>query len=400
MSRVFEAAKITDKVYWVGAIDWDARDFHGYSINRGTTYNAFLILADKITLIDTVKAPFKAELLARIASIIEPGKIDYIISNHAEMDHTGCLPDVINIVKPEKVFASAMGVKALAEHFNSDMQITAVKDGECLSLGNMKVSFVETRMCHWPESMVTYLHEDQILFSQDAFGMHLASFERFADELDEAVVKFESAKYYANILLPLSGFINKTLEKMSKLVLPLQMVAPDHGPIWRKDPAGIIESYARWAEQKPTNKAVVLYDTMWGSTTAMAQAIGEGITACGAHVRLMSISSDHRSDIATELLDSGALVVGSPTMNNNVLPSIADVTTYVKGLKPRNLIAAAFGSYGWSGEAPKHLHAILTEMELDMIAEPLRVKFVPDEEALVKCRQLGEAVAEKLGEVC
>ncbi len=399
---VFEAAKVTDSVYWVGAIDWAIRDFHGYSTNRGTTYNAYLILADKITLVDTVKAPFKTELLARIASVVQPEKIDYIISNHAEMDHSGCLPEVIEAVRPEKVFASKMGVKALGNHFHMDRQITAVADGETLDLGNMKLTFAETRMCHWPDSMVTYLHEDELLFSQDAFGMHLASSERFADEIGDAVGQDESAKYYANILMPLSGFVAKTLEKLNKLSLPLRTVAPDHGPIRRKqeDIEGIIGNYARWAKQKPTNKAVVVYDTMWGSTAKMARAIGEGLAAGGAEVRLMPMSSCHRSDVATELLDAGALIVGSPTMNNNIFPSIADVMTYVKGLRPQNLVSAAFGSFGWSGEAPKHLHSILEDMDLAAVAEPLCVKYVPDDAALLQCRKLGEAAAMKLRETC
>ncbi len=402
MSDTFKAIKVAENVYWVGAIDWDVRNFHGYLTGRGTTYNAFLILADKVTLIDTVKAPFFDEMMARIASVIEPDKIDYIVSNHSEMDHTGALPRTIHIVKPQTTFASKMGQKALDGHFHMGNEITAVEDGQSLDLGNMKLTFVETRMCHWPDSMVSYLHERELLFSQDAFGMHLASYERFADELPRDILAHESVKYYANILLPLGTFINKTLKKMGDLGIPLSIVAPDHGPIWRnKDDIGrIIGSYARWAAQEPTNKAVVVYDTMWGSTVKMARTIGEGLAAGGAKVKLMSMSASHRSDVATELLDAGALVVGSPTMNNNIFPSIADVMTYIKGLKPCNLVAAAFGSYGWSGEAPKHLHEMLDEMHLTVVAEPMRVNYVPDEAALGQCRKLGEAVAKRLRETC
>ncbi|MCK4624889.1 MAG: flavodoxin domain-containing protein, partial [Phycisphaerae bacterium] len=382
MQETFKAVKVTDNVWWVGAIDWAVRDFHGYSTNRGTTYNAYLILADKITLIDTVKAPFRDELLARIASVVEPGKIDYIISNHAEMDHTGCLPEVIEAVKPEKVFASAMGAKALAEHFGMDLQITMVKDGEKLSLGNLNVSFVETRMCHWPDSMVTYLHEDELLFSQDAFGMHLASYERFADEIDETVLDVEAAKYYANILLPLSTFVTKTLDKAVGLGAAFSIIAPDHGPIWRADPGRIIESYARWAGQKRTNKAIVVYDTMWGSTAMMARAIGEGLASGGSAVKLMPMGSSHRSDVATEILDAGAILVGSPTINNSLFPRLADVLTYLKGLKPKGLLGAAFGSFGWSGEAVKDITAYLNDMGVELIGESVKVKYVPDAAAL------------------
>lgn len=399
MKETFKAVKVTDNVWWVGAIDWAVRDFHGYSTNRGTTYNAYLILADKITLIDTVKAPFRDELLARIASVVEPGKIDYIISNHAEMDHTGCLPDVIEAVKPEKVFASAMGAKALAEHFGMDLQITTVKDGEKLSLGNLNVSFIETRMCHWPDSMVTYLHEDELLFSQDAFGMHLASYERFADEIDETVLGIEAAKYYANILLPLSTFVTKTLDKAVGLGVPFSIIAPDHGPIWRAEPGRIIESYVRWAGQKRTNKAIVVYDTMWGSTAMMARAIGEGLADGGATVKLMPTGSSHRSDVATEILDAGAILVGSPTINNSLFPRLADVLTYIKGLKPKGLVGGVFGSFGWSGEAVKDITVYLNDMGVELIGESVKVKYVPDAAALTECRRLGEMVAKRLGDM-
>ena len=402
MDEAFAATKVTDNVYWVGAIDWDVRNFHGYLTSRGTTYNAFLVLAEKPALIDTVKAPFFDDTMARIASVLDPCRIDCIVSNHSEMDHSGCLPRTIAAVRPRQVLASKMGCKALAAHFRMDGNVTAVGDGEGLDLGNMRLSFAETRMCHWPDSMVTYLHEDQLLFSQDAFGMHLAGHERFADEIDRSLLDYEAAKYYANILLHLSPFIRKALKKIGDLGIPLRMVAPDHGPIWRtqEDIRGILSAYARWARQEPTRKAVVVYDTMWQSTAAMARAIGEGLSEGGASVKLMSMSSSHRSDVVTELLDAGALLVGSPTMNNNIFPSVADVMTYLKGLRPRNLVGAAFGSYGWGGEAPRQLHAMLQEMGVETVADPLRVPYVPDEAALLECRRLGEAVAARLGELC
>lgn len=402
MTGAQQAVKVTDNVYWVGAVDWDVRDFHGYLVSRGTTYNAFLVLGEKITLIDTVRAPFFDEMIARIASLLDPARIDYIVSNHSEMDHSGCLPRTIAAVGPDKVFASKLGCKALAGHFHMDRDIIPVADGESLDLGGLRLSFAETRMCHWPDSMVTYLHEDQLLFSQDAFGMHLASGERFADELEASLLAREAAKYFANILMPLATFVAKTLKKVGGLGLPLSIVAPDHGPIWRRKDQiqGIIADYARWADQPAANKAVLVYDTMWGSTAAMARAIGEGLAAGGAKAKLMSMSACHRSDVATELLDAGALLVGSPTINNNVFPTIADVMTYLKGLKPRNLVAAAFGSYGWSGEAPRHLHAMLEEMGLSLLADPLRGCYVPDEAALTESRKLGEAVAKQLREMC
>jgi flavorubredoxin len=400
MSGVFKAARVTDHVYWVGAIDWSIRDFHGYLTSRGSTYNAYLILADKITLVDTVKRPFREEMLSRIASVIDPGDITYIISNHSEMDHSGCLPEVIQAVKPEKVFASVMGANALAEHFHLDREIVAVKDGESISLGNMNVSFVETRMLHWPDSMFTYLAEDGVLFSQDAFSMHLASSERFDDEISDDLLDYEAARYFANILLPLSSAVVKLLEKVGGLDITMRIVATDHGPIWRKDVNRIVELYSRWAAQKPTKKAVVAYDTMWQSTAMMARAIGEGLKAGGADAKLMPLRACHRSDVATEILDAGALLVGSPTLNNNLFPTVADALTYLKGLKPRNLIGAAFGSYGWSGEAVGQVEDVLRGMKVDLIGESIKVKYVPDDEALARCYSQGMLVAEKLRELC
>ncbi len=394
MKHAFEAIKVTDNVYWVGAIDWDLRNFHGYLTSRGTTYNAFLIVADKITLIDTVKADYVDEMLARIASVVEPEKIDLIVSNHAEMDHSGALPHTIAAVKPTTVYASKMGVKALGAHF-SGIEAETVTDGQVLDLGNLKLSCVTTPMCHWPDSMVSYLHEDEILFSQDAFGMHLASKERFADELSREILDYEAGKYFANILLHLPQHISRALDKLTGLGIPVTTLAPDHGPIWRTadDIEHIIGAYGRWAAQRPTNKAVVVYDTMWQSTAAMARAIGDGLATGGADVRLMSTASHHRSDVITELLDAGALVVGAPTMNNNVFPAIADVMTYLAGLKPRNLVGAAFGSYGWSGEAPKLIHAMLDEMGVNLVADPLRINYVPDGGALATCHELGLTIA-------
>ena len=396
MKKAFKAIKVNDHVYWVGAIDWGIRDFHGYATQRGTTYNAYLILADKVTLIDTVKAPFKEEMLSRIASVIDPGDISYIISNHSEMDHSGSLPEAIEAVKPERVFASAVGVETLASHFHIDREILPLKEGDSLSLGNLNLFFVETKMLHWPDSIFTYLIEDWILFSQDAFGMHLASSERFADEIDDDILEYEAAKYFANILLPLSSLVTRLLEKVGKLNITINILAPDHGPIWRKDVNRMPEFYSKWAAQKLTRKAVVVYDTMWQSTAVMARAIGDGLSAGGASVKLMPLRACHRSDVATEILDAGALLVGSPTMNNNMFPTVADALTYLRGLKPRNLIGTAFGSYGWTGEAVGQIKDVLSAMKVELVGEGIKVRYVPDDDALAQCFSLGSLVAAEL----
>lgn len=392
----FHAVPVTDRIYWVGAVDWNLRYFHGYATERGTTYNAYLILADKVTLVDTVREPFVGELLERIASVIDPASIDYIVSNHAEMDHSGGLPEVISAVKPEKVFASVNGVKALTDHFHLGQEITPVKDGESLSLGNATLSFMETRMLHWPDSMFSYLVEDRVLFSNDAFGMHLASAERFDDEIDDYLLDHEAAKYYANILLPYSSLVTKLLDKVAASGLALDIIAPDHGPIWRCKPEHILNAYGVWAAQCPTNKALIVYDTMWHSTEKMAHAIAEGITDGGATVKILPLDAFQRSNVAAEMLDAGALVIGSPTMNNNMFPTVADVLTYLKGLRPQNIVGAAFGSYGWGGEAAKQIHDTMTAMGIDMVADPLRVKYVPDHAALTQCYDLGKSIAEAL----
>jgi len=396
MTDIYSAIRISDHVYWVGAIDWSIRDFHGYTTPHGSTYNAYLVLADKITLIDAVKEPFFDEMLARIASVIDPSRIDYIVSNHSEQDHSGCLFPVIDQIKPEKVFASAVGVKTLKDIFHGACDILPVKDGETLSLGNMDLKFMETRMIHWPDSMFTYLEKDGLLFSQDAFGMHLATLERFADELPMDMLQYEAATYYANIVLPYSAVVLKTLEKVAATRWAIRMIAPDHGPVWRKDLGIILDLYEKWALQKPSAKAVVVYATMWHSTEKMAKAIAEAMAVAGIRVKLLSMNDVHRSEVVYEVLDAGALVVGSPTLNNNILPQMADVMTYLKGLKPAGLIGAAFGSYGWSGESVKDLEATLREMKVDVVAEWVSVKHVPGEDALERCSALGKAMADEL----
>ncbi len=399
MTGPFKAVQITDDVYWVGAIDWAVRDFHGYLTGRGTTYNAYLIMAEKVTLMDTVKAPFKDELLSRIASVTDPANIDYIISNHSEMDHSGCLPAVIDAVNPEKVFASTVGAKTLKKHLNIEREITSVKDGETLSLGNRTLTFLETRMLHWPDSMVSYLGDEKLLFSQDGFGMHLATSERFADQIPDEIMEWEAAKYYANILLPFSPILQKLLKRVTDMGLQFDIIAPDHGPIWREDPGAIVTLYAGWAAQQPRNKAVVVYDTMWGSTGLMAAAVCDGLASGGTEVKVMKLRSAHRSDVATEVMDAGAILVGSPTMNNNLFPTIADVLTYLKGLKPKHKIGGAFGSFGWSGEAVKQVEAMLTDMKVELVGDGIRSSYVPGSDILDQCFELGKQVSERLAEL-
>jgi flavorubredoxin len=392
-----KAVKVSEKVYWVGAIDWNIRDFHGYATQRGSTYNAYLVMGEKPILIDTVKAPFKEELLARINSVIDPKKIKYIISNHTEMDHSGLLPDMIDIINPEKVFASIKGVEALNQHFKFNREITPVKNGESLKLGELNFTFLETRMLHWPDSMFSYLAEEKFLFSSDAFGMHLASSERFDDEIDPAILEYEGKKYYANIIMPYSALVLKLLDKVAQMKIELKTIAPDHGPVWRKNIPGALAHYKQWAEQKPTRKAVVVYDTMWQSTAKLANAIADGMIKAGISVKVLKLRESHRSDVVTESIDTAALVVGSPTLNNNLFPTVADCLVYLKGLRPLNKFGAVFGSYGWSGESTKYLKEMLESMKIPVVGE-LQCQFVPTQEVLDQAAALGTELAAKIKE--
>lgn len=401
MNDYLQAVKLTDKVYYVGSIDWNVRNFHGYHTGRGTSYNAFLILDEKVTLIDTVKKPFYHELMARISSVIDPAEIDYIISNHAEPDHSGCLPEVVAAVKPEKVFASVMGEKVLKAHYGEDFEVTPLKTGDTLNIGENTLSVLETRMLHWPDSMVTYLDKEKILFSQDAFGMHYATSKLFADQNDYSIMTYEAKKYFANILMHLANQVRGAMKALGELNLDVKILAPDHGPLFRTpESIGFIQDlYAQMAAVPRGNKALIFYATMWNSTEKIAAAIADGIRSTGVEVKVASLNVADRSDIMTDVLDSGVVCVGSPTMNNQMFPAVADVLTYLKGLlRTTNKIGYAFGSFGWSGEAPKKIFAELEAMKFELPFEPQSTKFVPTDEDLKKYFEHGVALGRKLQE--
>ncbi len=392
-----EPIQIAEGVFDVGVTDWNIRDFHGYSTDLGTTYNAFLIVDEKIALIDTVREEFAGELLDNISRIVDPKKIDYVVSNHTEMDHSGGLARVMHRIGEDKpIYCSKMGHKNLPQHFSRAWDYHPVSQGEELSLGSKTLTFVETRMIHWPDSMFTYLNENQILFSSDGFGQHYAGPERFDDEIDDATVLHHAKKYFANILMLYSTHIQKLLEKVMGMGIEFKMICPDHGIIWRKNPQKIIDAYVSWCRQEPQKKAVVVYDTMWHSTEKMAHAIVAGIKQEGVPVKPLHLRKWHRSEIMTEVFDAKAVILGSPTLNNQLYPSLADFLTYMKGLKPLNKIGAAFGSYGWSGEAVKLLNKELEAMKFEMIDPGLRVQYVPDEDSLEACYELGRKVGQAI----
>ncbi|MFZ7113077.1 MAG: FprA family A-type flavoprotein [Desulfatiglandales bacterium] len=388
--------EIAKDVYWVGAVDWNIRDFHGYSVHQGSTYNAYLIMDETITLIDTVKKGFEDDLILNVSEIVDPGKIDVVISNHTEMDHSGGLPRVMHRIGEDKpLYCSQMGYKNLSLHFPQKWNYRPVQDGGSLNIGKRTLTFMETRMLHWPDSMFTYINEDRILFSSDAFGQHYAGPERFDDEIGDAIMP-HARKYFANILLPYAPLILKLVDKVKESGLALDMVCPDHGIMWRRDPAEIINAYVEWSTQKPKRKAVVVYDTMWHSTEAMAEAVAEALSLEGVYAKPVHLRRCDRSDIMTEVLDAGAVIVGSPTLNNGLFPTVSDFLTYMKGLKPQNKIGAAFGSYGWSGEAVKMISSELETMKFKLIDPGLKIHYVPDAEGLKACRELAGKIAAEL----
>ncbi|MFP4169190.1 MAG: FprA family A-type flavoprotein [Desulfonatronovibrionaceae bacterium] len=387
--------EIKENVYWVGAVDWNIRSFHGYSLaRRGTTYNAYLILEDKVALFDTVPEKFKWDLYHQVRSLVKLEDIDYIVVNHVELDHSGAFPFMHDRIKPEKVFCSRMGKKAIAEHFHrTDFPLEAVNTGDEISLGQKRIQFMETRMLHWPDSMFSYIPEDKLLISNDAFGQNIASTKRFDDEADKELLFAEAKHYYANIILPYSQLVQKVLSKVNESGLEIDMIAPDHGFIWRSYVPEILKAYDQYSRQVTRDKAVIVYDTMWESTEKMAKAVAEGLLESGVEYVLMSLKSHHHSDVIGELVDASIVVCGSPTHNNGMLPLVADFLTYMQGLRPVNRFGAAFGSYGWSGEAAKDIQAVLQEARFQTPADPVRVKHVPTHEDLAACKELGKKLA-------
>jgi flavorubredoxin len=393
---MYKPITLADGIYSVGCRDWDIRDFHGYYINEGTSYNAFLVTGEKNILIDTVKSNFADELLDNISRIIDPKEIDAVISNHTEMDHSGALTRIMHKIGEDKpLYCSKMGAKNLKSHFKHDYNFQAMGSGDTLSIGNRTFSFLETRMLHWPDSMFTYMPEEKILFSSDAFGQHYAGDKFFDDEIGDEIMP-HARKYYANILLHFSPRVQALLADVAKMNLDIRMICPDHGIIWRKDPSKIITAYDQWSRQEPAKKAVVIFDSMWESTTKMARAVTSGIESENVSVRLMNTRKWHRSDIMTAVMEAGAVAVGSPTLNNGIFPVIADVMTYIKGLRPQNKLAAAFGSYGWSGEAVKILNKEFEEMKWEIVDDGVKVLYVPDASDLARCFDLGASLSGKL----
>ena len=388
-----QAVKLRDNIYWVGAIDWNLRNFHGYETGRGSTYNAYLIIDEHITLIDTVKAEFASEMIERIESVVPVDKIEYIISNHVEPDHSGAIPEMIKLNPDVTVLTSfPSGDKGLRMYYG-DMKTKPMRSGESFSTGRYTFNFVTTPMVHWPDNMVTYLAEEKILFSNDAFGEHYATLERFDTGLDESILFYEVEKYYANIVQPYSQQVRGVMKIVD--TLDISMIAPSHGVIWRDKVDKIIAKYKEMSEETLTDCAVVVYDTMWKSTEKIAKAIADGFEKKGIKVKLFDLKINHESNIIVDVMKSKYIAVGSPTLNNTMMPNVAKFLTYMQGLTLKNKKYVAFGSYGWGGQSIALVDRCLEEMKLTRFADMIRVQYRPDKETLDSVR---EKIAGALGD--
>ncbi|MBE9468699.1 MAG: FprA family A-type flavoprotein [Bacteroidetes bacterium] len=378
-----KAVKLKNNIYWVGAIDWDSRNFHGYLTQRGITYNAYLIIDKKITLIDTVKEQFSDEMIKRISSVIDPSKIDYIVSNHVEMDHSGSIPKMMDIAKNAELITCPNGEKGLTAHYKRDFNHRIVKTGDVLNLGKRNLQFVLTPMVHWPDNMVEYMPEEKILFSNDSFGQHYASSSRMDYKNSKDIIIEEAKKYFANIVLPYSAQVRKELEVAA--TLDIEVIASSHGIVWEKYTKDIIAEYKKWASNSVIRKAVIIYDTMWHSTEKMAYSIQEVFEEKGYSTSMKNLQSNHISDIMTELIDAEYICVGSPTLNNNIMPNVASFLTYLKGLSPRDRKAIAFGSFGWGGQSVAQVADYLKDSGFDVI-NTYKQKYVPSDDDLINLK--------------
>lgn len=366
---------------------------------EGTTYNAYLVMGDKVALIDAVHREFADEMLKRISDYVDPSKIDYVVANHGEPDHSGSLPRIMEIAGNATLVCTKKGQTSLENQYHSKWKLKTVSTGDKISLGEKTLAFLEAPMLHWPDSMFTYIPEDRLLLPNDAFGQHIASSGRFDDEVNVCSLMTEARSYYANILTPFSSLVLKKLEEVGKLGLAIETIAPSHGIIWRSNPGSIIEAYTRWASGEAAGRnAVVAYESMWGGTEAMARMIVEGLSSEGIPTKMFKLSSTPRSQVISELLEAKAIFIGSATLNNGVLPQVAELLSELKGLRFRGRIGAAFGCFGWAGGGTKVIGAALEQSGIKVALESLDVNWHPDEEALGRCFDYGRKLAGVLKE--
>lgn len=395
------AIKMTDKVTWVGKIDWELRRFHGdeYSTHRGSSYNSYLIRDEKTVLIDTVWEPFAEEFVENLKKEIDLNEIDYIVANHAEIDHSGALPLLLKEIPHVPVYCSSNGAKILKAHFHEDWNFVEVKTGDELEIGeNNKLIFIEARMLHWPDSMFTYMTGESILFSNDAFGQHYASELLYNDLVDQGELYQEAIKYYANILTPFGSLVANKIKEVLGFNLPVDMIATSHGIIWRDNPGQIIEKYLEWAGAYQENQITIVYDTMWNATRKMAEAIVEGIKSVDkdVNIKLFNAANSDKNDVITELFKSKAMLFGSSTVNKSIMHATGGLLDMIKGIGFKNKKGAAFGSYGWSGESVGILEERLKDARIEIVQEGIKELWNPDEDAINRCIEFGKEFVGKL----
>ncbi|MDD4238248.1 MAG: FprA family A-type flavoprotein [Desulfotomaculaceae bacterium] len=386
-----KSVEIKDGIHWVGAIDWDLRYFHGYVTPRGSTYNAYIIKDEKTVLVDMVKHYKAEELFARVKDVVDPSRIDYLVVNHIEPDHSGSFLKVLEAMPQLKIVTSPKAKKGLERYYKKELDCVLVNSGDELNIGKRTLKFVHTPMIHWPDNMVTYIPEEKLLLPNDAFGQHIASAERFDDEIGWDIAIEEAGSYYANIVYPYGDQVNKALDIIGQL--PIEMIAPSHGLIWRSYIPQLITAYRQWANHEAPRKALIIYDTMWGSTQKMALSLQDGLESAGVPVTVRSLQTSHISQIVRDVLHSRAVLIGSPTLNNGMLPSVGALLTYLKGLRPKKKLGFAFGSYGWGGQGAKEVAAAIKEMGWETPQELINLVYNPDESELEAVR----AAAKKLG---
>ena len=394
--------KIVDGIHWVGYVDWNVRDFHGYVTDRGSTYNSYLVLDKEPALVDTVKAPYAGDLLRNVAELVDPAALRWVVCNHAEPDHAGSLPAVMAAAPNATLVCDAKCRDVLSiYHDTSKWKFKIVKTGDSLCLGARTLEFIETPMAHWPESMATWVPADRLLFSMDAFGQHYAASGRFDDEVQESVLFFEAKTYVANILMLYSMPVAKAVAAVRQLNPAI--IAPSHGVVWRSQVGRMLDLYDRWDVCAPERKVMVMYDTMWKSTEAMAEAIVEGAMAEGGpglDVRLFHVRATTGTRLATEVLDAAAFAAGSPTLNGTLMPAVADALTYLKGLRPMKKAGFAFGSYGWGRGGPEEVEGYLQAMKVELLRPVLKLNYKPSAQGLEECREAGRLLARHAQKVC
>ncbi len=376
-----KAVEIKKGIYWVGVKDWNLREFHGYTTSRGSTYNAYLIIDDKITLIDGVKAPFTDLFMRRISSVIDPAKIDVVVCNHVEMDHSGALPAIMETAKNATLYCPPAGERGLKMHYDTTgWKMQVVKTGDTLNIGKHTLTFVQMPMVHWPDSMMTYVADEKLLFPNDGFGQHYASDELFDDEnLD--VIMDEAKKYYGNIVWPYGAQVQKVLETAA--TLDIGMIAPSHGIIWRKHIPEIVEKYKLWSSYGHiADKAVIVYDSMWGSTEQMAREVAAAWGEKGLRVTLCSLKYSNVSDAINDIVEAKYVALGSPTLNSGILPTMGAFLTYLKGLAPKNKVGFCFGSYGWKKDAQDEMQGILANLGWELPEPIMTINWRPTPEGL------------------